>query len=162
MKLAARLTLALLVGAAGLGALAHWVGARDAAAAARAGRAASAGPLPRAERLALPLGPPVGFVWIATDLLELPVELAPVVAIDALGGARLLRGAVPMARGDAAPAGLVVPVGGIDGLSPDARATLLAILGQLLAERPVRAEQVRALGAVGVGTDLRWLLGWLR
>ena len=30
---------------------------------------------------------------IAADLLQLPLELAPVVAIDGLGGARLLRGA---------------------------------------------------------------------
>ena len=162
MRLATRLAIALAVGTAGLVALAWWVGAKDAAAAARLDRSRLAVSWPRAERLAVPLGPPVPSVWLATELLVLPPELAPVVAVDGLGGARLVRAAVPMPRDAGLPAGVVLPAGGLADLGPEARAMLLAVLGQLLAERPVRPAQVRPLGAVAAGADLDWLLGWLQ
>ena len=115
---------------------------------------------PQALRGVLAIGPRAG---------SLPSDVAPVVEV-LQDGSLAVRRPPPLAAGpatrqaasrDGYGAGLVLPSGGLDGLSPAARAAFCGLLARWFPGRPVPSDRLRALGFRMPRADLERLLGWL-
>lgn len=129
------------------------------------GRPGTAAPFvstPAPDDLLVPATIPGGCAWLiylAADERALPPAVAPIVALDEHGGARLVRAApvaVEPGSRDWLAAGLVLPVGRLVDLPPRARATLLEVLRRWRGETalPLRPRLVltgiRDAGALSV------------
>lgn len=115
---------------------------------------------PQALRGVLAIGPRAG---------ALPSDVAPVVEV-LQDGSLAVRRPPPLAAGPAAReaasrdgygAGLVLPSGGLDGLSPAARAAFCGLLARWFPGRPVPSDRLRSLGFRMPRAELERLLGWL-
>lgn len=99
----------------------------------------------------------------------LPSDVAPVVEV-LQDGSVAVRRPPPLAAGPASPqvasrdgygAGVVLPSGGLDRLSPAARAAFCGLLGRWFPGRPVPSSRLRSLGFRMPPADLERLLRWV-
>ncbi|MFM1872356.1 MAG: hypothetical protein RL398_1778 [Planctomycetota bacterium] len=159
-----RAAVALLLGIAGVAALAYGVGASEAAAGKQVADAAEAmappRPLPK-----LPIAD--GEVWLVAAGQPLPPGVAWSVAIAADGEVAVSQApaaAQTPAEGGAtaAPGALQLPVTAWGELSPAARGSLVEVVGRLVAERPVASDRFRTVGVVIERGQLDRLLAWVR
>ena len=160
-SLAVRLVIALLVAAAGIALLDHFVFLRDAKAAARAmaGRGANPDAAP-----IVGLRPVAGDILLALQIEAVPADAAPVVQVLADGGFVVLREATAakvLANAALGSAAILLPTPLPGRLDPRARATLVEVIARLAAERPVRASRFRTMSFRLEVAQLERLLGWV-
>lgn len=112
--------------------------------------------------LPLRLVPASGVVLLARTQQALAPDVRPVLALAADGELAVRR---PVADEDPAAlpgdVGLVLPDTPLPAWTPAARATLVALLGAWVAERPVAGDRVRAVDGVLTTAELAMLLGWV-
>jgi hypothetical protein len=121
---------------------------------------------PAARGLGFLLAPVHGSVLLASRAEAFAPDVAPIVQVLADGSLALRRPAPRAQRPEqtSSPdtdAGILLPARSLQGLGPDARAALLDVIGQLVAERPVPSARVRAVDVAAVA-DLDGLLSWVR
>jgi hypothetical protein len=159
-----RVVAALVLAAVGVFVLSVVVRNRDAEAIA-ASRVEPAVVPPEPPRgLGFLLAPTGGNVLLASRLAAVATDVAPVVQVLPDGSA-VLRRPAPLARGPmssrSGDAAIVLPGRSLAALGPVARGTIVELLGQLVAARPVPAAVVRPVDLDLQGRDLEVLLAWI-
>ena len=162
--LAGRVVLAVLASALGIAALQFFAVRCEAEA-----RGPIAIPAPKVTGLGLRLSPAAGTILFATRSEAVAPDVAPVVQVFADGSVALRRPAqlatgpssTPRKSRDGHGAAILLPGRSLSGLTAHARGALIEVVGQLVAERPVKAERFVAGDFPIAGPELETLLQWV-
>ncbi len=163
---AGRLCLAFVASTCGVSLLQVCAARADAA---RAQIAAATPTAPKRPGLGFRLLPSSGTILLATRLDAIAPDVAPVVQIFADGNLALRRPArLPQAPVRTSPpnrdgqgAAILLPAGSLGQLTSSARGSLVEMLGQLIAERPVPARRLVAVDFALSARELSALLPWI-
>ncbi len=157
-SLQGRLAVAFAAAVATVWVLHVFVTAADRRAAAQAPRVApqhAPAPLPNVTfRVDAVQGP----ILLASRIDAVPPDAAPVIDVLASGGAFVRR---PATAVPAPTAAILLPARSLAALSPNARGTLLELLGALVSARPVPADRVRLADVAAAPRELAALLAWV-